>query len=172
MDNERSCGSCTVCCKVPGIDDKDLQKPVGLWCQYCDNKSAKPCTIYDTRPDTCKNFECLWLSDKQKALNDDMRPDRSRMMLTSVIDDVGVMPAGSIMAWEVVPGAFDSPRNKKVIERLKNRVPILMMFLGGARKIVGPPEAMQEISRRVNQALAAQAQRTHVNDTDQGKQTE
>lgn len=171
MGDKRSCGSCTVCCKVPGIDDKDLQKPVGLWCQYCDNKSARPCTIYETRPDTCKNFECLWLTDDAKALNDDMRPDRSRMMLTTVVGDIGVMPPGAIMAWEVIPGAFDSPRNKKVIDRISNKVPMLLMFLGGGRKIVGPPEAMQEISRKVNQALAARTQRKNVNgtDTDQGE---
>ncbi|MCW2246488.1 hypothetical protein M2352_002079 [Azospirillum fermentarium] len=66
----RSCGECTLCCKLMGVPE--LKKPTAKWCVSCDK--GKGCTVYDTRPPSCRNFECFWL------MNDDfpeeMRPDR------------------------------------------------------------------------------------------------
>lgn len=52
----RSCGSCSLCCKLPSIEA--VGKPAGQWCRHC----TKPgCGIYTTRPITCQNFNCEWL---------------------------------------------------------------------------------------------------------------
>jgi hypothetical protein len=73
----RSCGSCTMCCKVLGITE--LAKPVGKWCSHCD--IGKGCKIYDVRPQECQTFHCLWLTDNRLA--DHWKPDRSRMVITT-----------------------------------------------------------------------------------------
>ena len=48
----KTCGSCTLCCKVVGI--AELKKPADVWCGHC-NK-AKGCRIYDTRPQVCRKY--------------------------------------------------------------------------------------------------------------------
>src|SRR5258708_34908707 len=53
----RSCGSCSMCCYVMGVEDID--KPKSQWCRHC--KPGKGCSIYDNRPATCKTFACMWL---------------------------------------------------------------------------------------------------------------
>src|SRR4051794_24207443 len=39
----RSCGTCTLCCKVVGV--LEIDKPGGVWCRHC--VSGKHCAIYD-----------------------------------------------------------------------------------------------------------------------------
>jgi hypothetical protein len=50
----RECGSCTLCCRVLGIDE--IAKPQGEWCPHCD--VGKACRIYETRPQECRDFYC------------------------------------------------------------------------------------------------------------------
>jgi hypothetical protein len=72
----RSCGTCTLCCKVHGI--AELAKPVGKWCPHCE--IGKSCKIYETRPQECRTFHCLWLADGRMA--EHWRPDRSKIVVT------------------------------------------------------------------------------------------
>lgn len=53
----RSCGSCSLCCKLLGISA--LGKPQGKWCGHC--KPGRGCTIHADRPDECRTFYCAWL---------------------------------------------------------------------------------------------------------------
>lgn len=73
---DRTCGDCTMCCKVMGIDE--LKKPPSLWCPNCE--IAKGCKIYDDRPDSCRRFRCLWLDDNR--LPESMRPDKTKVVLS------------------------------------------------------------------------------------------
>ena len=66
-----------MCCKVLGI--KELAKPIGKWCSHCD--IGKGCKIYDTRPQECQTFHCLWLVDNRMA--DHWKPDRSKIVITT-----------------------------------------------------------------------------------------
>src|SRR5262245_45692037 len=74
--NMRSCGGCSLCCKVFEIKDRKLKKPANKWCQHC--KVAKGCVIYESRPKTCKDFECLWL---QNQLDDYWYPRISNIVV-------------------------------------------------------------------------------------------
>lgn len=51
---DRSCGTCTLCCKVMRIDE--LNKPKGTWCSHCN--PGVGCNIYEERPDECRSFYC------------------------------------------------------------------------------------------------------------------
>lgn len=73
----RSCGTCTLCCKVMAITE--LNKPVGKWCPHC--KPGVGCTIYGTRPNECRTFNCMWLMDSR--LHEGWKPSNSKMVLTT-----------------------------------------------------------------------------------------
>jgi hypothetical protein len=71
----RSCGSCTLCCKVLKI--LELNKPQGAWCQHC--KPGAGCKIYTERPLECRTFHCGYQT--QAELGEEWKPDRSKIVL-------------------------------------------------------------------------------------------
>ena len=74
-----SCDGCTACCKVMEI--RELNKPGNTWCQHC--KIGVGCGIYDTRPESCRVYECVWLQTQRggKPLPLELRPDNSRVVI-------------------------------------------------------------------------------------------
>ena len=52
----RNCDGCTLCCKLMPI--KSENKLAFEWCKFCNPKEG--CTIYDTRYEECKVYQCLW----------------------------------------------------------------------------------------------------------------
>lgn len=71
----RSCGTCTLCCRLPDIDL--FEKPANVWCRHC--VAGKGCSIYTDRPSVCRDFLCLWMTDE--ALDEAWAPSRSHMMI-------------------------------------------------------------------------------------------
>jgi len=68
----RECGDCTACCKELVIEDPDFEKDADVWCQNC--VAGKGCGIYPDRPETCKEWYCMWrLND---TFGDGLRPDK------------------------------------------------------------------------------------------------
>jgi hypothetical protein len=74
----RSCGECSLCCKLPPIDTPELQKPANTWCPHC-RPGKGGCGIYETRPTLCRNYRCLWLKDA--TLGEEWKPSHCRMYL-------------------------------------------------------------------------------------------
>lgn len=74
----RQCGNCTVCCFVPAVPE--LEKPINTWCHHCE--ISQGCKIYEKRPQQCKDFNCLWLTNFW--MDDELRPDKSGIMFESV----------------------------------------------------------------------------------------
>ena len=79
----RSCGPCTLCCKVMAIKDPELEKPKDVWCQHA--KKGCGCGIYDTRPSICRGFECMWLGGEFGRYAE-FRPDKIHGLLTPTTD--------------------------------------------------------------------------------------
>jgi len=75
----RTCGTCTVCCKVLEIKAPTLFKPAGVICTNC---TGTGCRIFGTtdRPIQCREFYCLWR--QVSTMPDDVRPDRIGVMFT------------------------------------------------------------------------------------------
>jgi Fe-S-cluster containining protein len=71
----RTCGTCTLCCRLPEIDA--LSKPADTWCRHC--TEGLGCAIYDERPKLCRDFLCLWMTDAGMA--ETWQPLRSRMLV-------------------------------------------------------------------------------------------
>jgi uncharacterized protein len=71
----KSCGSCTLCCSA--LEIVELKKPAGPKCGNC--LASGGCAIYAERPGVCREFECLWLTERNLPPN--MRPDRIGTLL-------------------------------------------------------------------------------------------
>ncbi len=62
----------------------ELSKPTCEWCKHANPKHG--CTIYEDRPQSCRDFQCFWLysQSKEKPLSDSLRPDRSHVVIDSM----------------------------------------------------------------------------------------
>jgi hypothetical protein len=77
------CGECTKCCTLMAVEE--LQKKP---CDTCIHVSGSKCSIYQFRPKSCREFECIWLQT-QKTTSPwpkRMRPDRCGVMFTPTLD--------------------------------------------------------------------------------------
>jgi hypothetical protein len=74
----RSCGSCTLCCKVFAVPEVD--SPRSILCKHCD--PGKGCSIHLSRPPVCREFFCNWLLIE--TLGPEWQPERSKIVLQSV----------------------------------------------------------------------------------------
>jgi hypothetical protein len=55
----RGCDGCTMCCKVMRVPE--LPKEINLWCPHV--ARGKGCGIYETRPGSCREFQCLYTTE-------------------------------------------------------------------------------------------------------------
>lgn len=118
MSTSRSCGTCTLCCKVFGVDP--LNKPRNTWCEHCD--IGKGCRIYEDRPDECRSFECLWLQGPD-IIPEEMAPVHTKVILTSHPElplNVGGKQVLLIQFHEAQPGAAERPIVRRYIELLRS----------------------------------------------------
>lgn len=64
----RECNGCSACCYGMTIEDAD--SPLNTSCQY---QCSDGCIRYETRPEECRHFECLWRAGWGQ---DEDRPDK------------------------------------------------------------------------------------------------
>src|SRR4029450_9496092 len=81
MTKMRTCGVCSLCCKLPYV--RELNKPIDTWCSH-----ARPghggCSIYPDRPPTCRAFICGWLESTK--LGEEWFPARCKMFLIQLTE--------------------------------------------------------------------------------------
>lgn len=83
----RQCGDCAMCCRLGEIADF---KPYNAWCQHC--STQKRCDSYETRPEPCRSFHCLYVLGKLAAHWNPLRshmvvsPHRSPTRITVLVD--------------------------------------------------------------------------------------
>ncbi len=79
-----SCGSCSACCFL--LEIEELSKPYCKWCTHAKPAEGGGCTIYEKRPDPCRNFKCLWLISQDRPGQEmplSMRPNHSHVMFNT-----------------------------------------------------------------------------------------
>lgn len=145
----RSCGTCTLCCKLIAV--VELDKPPGEWCPHCVRKGG--CAIHPTRPVGCRTFFCHWMTEK--GLSPDWKPERSKLVL--VVSEGGHMTAfvdpGVPGAWRQAPyyetlkrwsadAARASPQ-RLVMVRIGTRGLVILPDREIDIGIVGPNEAIR-----------------------------
>ena len=103
----RSCGSCSLCCKLLKVDDPPFFKPAGKWCPHC-RPGRGGCSIYDHRPALCRGWGCGWLLSS--TLGDEWQPARCKMVVGwEVISDANEHAYCNI---RVDPGTPDAWRRE------------------------------------------------------------
>ena len=120
-ETTRLCGGCTACCKTHEI--RALAKPPDQWCPHC--RPGQGCAIYETRPEECRTFACLW---HQGYGPDGIRPDRSRVVLGTVTLTVRGRPLELVTMNEVSPGALAKPMGQEIVRQLLAGGAILMQL--------------------------------------------
>lgn len=73
-----SCGNCTACCEVFHIPV--LNKPQNTLCKDC---TGFGCGIYDSRPQTCKDYQCIYI---RSDMPEELRPDKCGVILEFLKD--------------------------------------------------------------------------------------
>ena len=106
MSAVKSCGDCSLCCKLMGIEA--LAKPAGQWCGHF--RKGAGCGIYADRPPACVSFQCLWTGSEK--LDDRWRPDRAKFVMFTEQD-------GRRLTVVVDPAAPDAWRKEPYYSRLK-----------------------------------------------------
>ena len=120
----RACGPCRLCCTTHSI--VELEKPAGVRCQYVNNSCG--CTIYSTRPQGCRVWECAWLQagrdGTERAFPGNTLPDKTHVV-------VDLVQAGG---WTVMqlhcdpkhPRAHLRPRFQQWLQALAPPLPVLL----------------------------------------------
>lgn len=150
-----ACGDCTACCTVMGV--VPLGKPPDLDCEFLipQNRTSLSilvperrcgCSVYETRPEPCRTFQCLWLMG---CFGDarDFRPDGLGLMF-DLQPDSFVIPK-TVTAREVWDGAADAVPGKSFLESLARKCLVLIMHLDGRRRLVGPPRQVQNAAGKM-----------------------
>jgi hypothetical protein len=106
------CGECNACCKVFNIPE--LKKPAGVWCEHC--IIGKTCTIYETRPQACIDFECFWLQSQKRDPKErwapELRPDKCKVVFSTSTNP-------SVVSAITMPGANDAWRRPVILSIIK-----------------------------------------------------
>jgi uncharacterized cysteine cluster protein YcgN (CxxCxxCC family) len=140
LNSSRACGACSLCCKLLPI--AELDKPHDRWCAHC-RPGAGGCTIYETRPQACRTFNCLWLTEVTVA--DHWFPQKSKMVVQIVgVEDPSYdrfidvhVDRGAADAWRRDPYATD-------LQQMSTRPRTLVrIFQGGRTFIVRPGETLE-----------------------------
>jgi hypothetical protein len=65
----RTCGECRACCTACAVNE--LDKPINTPCKHL---APVGCGIYESRPQSCRDYDCAWLHGH---FADEHRPDRT-----------------------------------------------------------------------------------------------
>ena len=127
-----ACGTCRVCCTVMGVEE--IAKAPG---DKCVHLCGKGCSIYQFRPASCREFECLWLQTQTRdaPMPKSMRPDRCGVMFVpSPITD-------SVAAHCTTKEAFDAkPVSTHVTRWMRNGITVI--------RIVGDDRTLMRMDRQ------------------------
>lgn len=118
---DRSCGDCTACCAVMAV--VELRKPSR---RACDHVSLEGCRIHDTRPESCREFNCLWL---RGAIDASARPDELGVFFDYFT--VKRTDISRLIAFELWPGALNSPAARALLDALSRTHDIELSYRDG-----------------------------------------
>jgi hypothetical protein len=103
---ERTCGTCTLCCKVFPVPD--IGKPAGKWCQHI--VQGKGCGIHATRPQMCRDFFCQWIYSDD--LGPEWKPEVSHFVMS-------IYPGSNSLNISVDPGYPQAWREERYLRRFR-----------------------------------------------------
>lgn len=148
---ERQCGDCMVCCEYMPISTKGLIKPAQTLCPHV--VVNRGCSIYETRPNVCRTWHCLWRRDA--AMPDELRPDKSRMIFSLIVheDERSLFEQAHITCIAMESKAdYQVPLVAQTIQRYidEGELPVWLSFGGGKELVYPDLELADAIARPVS----------------------
>ena len=141
----RQCGDCSLCCKLLAI--KELNKPVNEWCTHCNHTS---CMIYDTRPESCREFECLWMQ-APVLLPESLKPSRSKVVLSSTEDGEAIVAHVD----QTYPRAHMEGPMKAFLRKIAEKGTLVIAVIGEDRQFLYSGKNLPEKYRKAIQKIEA-----------------
>lgn len=137
---DRECGDCMVCCEYMPISTRGLIKPGNTLCPHV--IVNRGCSIYETRPNVCRTWHCLWRRDA--AMPDELRPDKSGMLFSLIIHDEprSLLENAHITCIAMKSkAAYDAPLAAAAVRRYIDEgvLPVWLGFDGGKSLIYPDP---------------------------------
>lgn len=80
---KRECGNCTACCTAIAVNE--IGKPFN---RACNHIGGMGCGIYGKHPDSCRGYQCGWLTGLGHPLLD--RPDKLGAVFHASLSDGGL----------------------------------------------------------------------------------
>tara|TARA_R110000772_G_scaffold17946_3_gene49862 strand:+ start:20048 stop:20506 length:459 start_codon:yes stop_codon:yes gene_type:complete len=95
----KECGDCTLCCELLPIGE--INKPASVLCGDC--VLTKGCSIYDKRPQSCRDFECSYISSDD--MEEDLKPINCNVIFEKVTETVhlALIHPKDLDAWQAEP---------------------------------------------------------------------
>lgn len=119
----RPCGKCTVCCTVMGVDEMD--KP--MWTRCPDLSATRGCSRYDTRPEGCRKFDCLW---RRGLGSNRARPDKTGLVFILTEDRFGLIA----LVDRKNPNGWKKSEGKRLIDEMTaSGIPVFVASPTGRR---------------------------------------
>lgn len=135
----RRCGPCTACCTALGIPE--LDKPGFERCPKLRRRRPEGCSIYGSRPNSCREWSCGWLLGIGEASD---RPDRLGLIIDIEFSDT--LGCYMVKLFELRPGAHKTDRAFELTKAM-GEVPSVAILIspGDRRKLLGGSPA--EVAR-------------------------
>lgn len=150
MTSKRTCGGCTLCCKLLPVGS--LGKGANTRCQH--QHVGKGCAVYaqleNVSPE-CRLWSCMWLVDPDPEAAKLHRPDRCHYVIDILPDIARATPDDGGEPWEFLqmqvwvdpayPEAADDPTLRAWIEHIAatRNMPALIRFGSRAGYTLAPP---------------------------------
>jgi hypothetical protein len=160
----RACGTCTLCCKV--YDVPAVEKLAGQWCRHA--RTGKGCGIHETRPQHCRSFHCLWMT--QAWLGPEWKPEQAKMVLS--VDPVTQflfvqVDPGQPAAWRREPyyrqlkqwAAGAIARGRQVVVFVNKSATVILPEQDVALGILGPADRIVARERRTIRGLEIEVEK-------------
>lgn len=130
----KSCGTCTLCCKVLHVES--LAKPAGRWCEHA--RAGGGCAIHGRHPDDCRAFACGWL--QWEDLGEAWRPSKAHFLIRPE-------PSQGRLCIDVDPGrpaAWRDPAYYPTIKawsaQIRQGAACVLVYVGERTTVVFPEE--------------------------------
>jgi Fe-S-cluster containining protein len=142
----RSCGNCTLCCKLLPVPVPQIAKPAN---QRCQHQRFKGCSIYAQRPMACRTWSCRWMADADTTGMP--RPDRCHYVIDITYDKVirmntttgerSVLAAMQVWIDPAFRDAHRAPELRRFVEHMGKKWGVATIVRWGSAKglILFPP---------------------------------
>ena len=134
-DKGKTCGTCTLCCKLFDVDWLEKPKLPGKWCHHC--QPGKGCAIWQNLPQKCADYFCVWRIDP--VLSPEWRPDQARFILTHAHQEAPL----TVVVDPSFPDAYRREPYRSVLaktarQHLEARGTTLLVSIGNSRLLLFP----------------------------------